>query len=325
MFSVVIPLYNKEKSITKTLESVLAQTYTDYEVIIVNDGSTDNSAAVVQSIISKRPMSNVQCPISNDRSPMSKFQCPIRLFTKPNGGVASARNYGVEKSRGEYVAFLDGDDLWEPTYLEEVVQLIKDFPGAAIYGLGLGSVTKGEKHPAADIVPMGYRGVVSELWDNSNTMLVWTSSSTICPRELLLKTPANTQLTHGEDLDQWLRLMLQGDAVFYNKTLAYYVKDAENRAMYKMPPIEKHIVSVIGDYADLRKRNPQFRKAFDTQMIYFLYQYLFTPYKKEAQRLSELLDYSQLKWSLCFRMQHPYLYNCYEIVKKMIKYCFVNR
>lgn len=297
MISVVIPLYNKEKSVRATLESVLAQTYTDYEIVIVNDGSTDNSVAVIESIIP------------------SFHHSSIRLFSKPNGGVSSARNFGVEKSRGEYVAFLDGDDLWEPTYLEEAAKLIQDFSGAVIYGLGLGSMTNGEKHPAAEFVPAGYRGVVSNLWDNPNTMLAWTSSSSICPRELLLKTPANTQLTHGEDLDQWLRLMLQGEAVFYNKTLAYYVKDAENRAMYKMPPIEKHIVSVIGDYAEVRKRNPHFKRAFDTQMIYFLYLYMFTPYKKEAQRLARLLDYSQLKRSLRFRIKYPRLYRMMRMIK----------
>ena len=302
MISVVIPLYNKEKAVRATLESVLAQTYTDYEIVIVNDGSTDNSVAVCEDII-------------NSLTP--SFDNSLRIFSKPNGGVSSARNFGVEKSRGEYVAFLDGDDLWEPTYLEEAAKLIQDLSGAAIYGLGLGCMTNGEKHPAAEFVPSGYRGVVSNLWNNPNTMLAWTSSSSICPRELLLKTPANTQLTHGEDLDQWLRLMLQGDAVFFNKTLAYYVKDAENRAMYKMPPIERHIVSVIGDYAEARKSNAQFRKAFDTQMIYFLYQYLFTPYKKEAQRLAELLDYSQLKRSLHFRMKYPRLYRMYERVKEL--------
>lgn len=300
MISVVIPLYNKEKSVRATLESVLAQTYTDYEIIVVDDGSTDNSVTVCEDII-------------NSLTP--SFDNSLRIFSKPNGGVSSARNFGVEKSRGEYVAFLDGDDLWEPTFLEEAVKLIIDYPGAAIYGLGLGSMTNGEKHLAAEFVPAGYRGIVRNLWDNPNTMLAWTSSSSICPREKLLNTSANPQLSHGEDLDQWLRLMLQGDAVFYNKTLAYYVKDAENRAMYKMPPIEKHIVSVIGDYAEVRKRNPQFKRAFDTQMIYFLYLYMFTPYKKEAQRLAGLLDYSQLKKSLRFRMKYPRLYRMMRMIK----------
>lgn len=297
MISVVIPLYNKEKAVRATLESVRAQTYKDWECIVVDDGSTDNSREVVEQF----------------RIEDLRFQ----ILTQPNSGVSAARNAGVKAAKGEYVAFLDGDDLWEPTYLEEAVQLIQDFPGAAIYGLGLGSMTNGEKHMAAEFVPAGYRGVVVNLWDNPNTMLAWTSSSTICPKDLLLNTPANTQLTHGEDLDQWLRLMLQGYAVFYNKTLAYYVKDAENRAMYKMPPIERHVVSVIGDYADARKQNAQFRKAFDTQMIYFLYKYMFTPYKKEAQRLARLLDYCQLKRSLRLRIKYPRIYRVYERMKEL--------
>lgn len=292
MISVVIPLYNKEKSIVSTIDSVLSQTYKDWECVIVNDGSTDNSLEVVKNFVD-------ECKI---------YDLRFKIVNQSNAGVSAARNAGVSASQGEYVAFLDGDDLWESNYLEEAVRLIEDYPNAAIYGLGLGKIIGNKRYPAPDFVPDGFRGVVSNLWENSNIMLAWTGSSTICPRALALKTLANEHLTHGEDLDQWLRLMLQGDAVFYNKTLAYYVQDAENRAMRRIPPIDKHVVSVIGQYAEARKSNAAFRKAFDTQMIYFLYVYLFTPYKKEAQRLAKLLDYSQLKWSLRFRMQYPWLY-----------------
>lgn len=302
MISVVIPLYNKEKSISNTLESVLAQTYTDYEIVIINDGSTDNSVIACEEFI-------------NSLAPSQAHS--IHIFSKSNGGVSSARNYGVVKSCGEYVAFLDGDDIWEPTFIEEAARLIEDYPNAAIYGLGLGKIIGGKRYPAPHFVPDGFRGIVSNLWEHHNTMLSWTSSSTICSRELALKTPANEHLTHGEDLDQWLRLMLQGEAVFYNKTLAFYVQDAENRAMNIVPPIAHHIVSIIDQYAEARLDNSQFRKSFDTQMIYFLYQYLFGPYKKEAQRLAEKLDYSQLKKSLHFRMKYPYLYRMYEQLKEV--------
>lgn len=291
MFSVVIPLYNKEKNITKTLESVLAQTYTDYEIIIVNDGSTDNSAAVVQSVIYKCQMSNVQCP--------------IRLFTKPNGGVSSARNYGVEKSRSEYVAFLDADDLWEPNYLETLARLIADYPNASLYGLGYGWLKNGNKIPATS--QLNYRGIIP--YDGSHLMTYWTSC-TCSSKEALIKAGLfNENLTHGEDLDMWWRLMMMGEAVFDSQECAYYVQDSENRAMHNMPPIENHIVSIIDQYAEERMRNVEFRKAFDTQMIYFLYQYMFTPYKKEAQRLAKQLDYSQLKFSLRFRMKYPLIYS----------------
>lgn len=300
MISVVIPLYNKEKSIATTLQSVIDQTYTDWECIVINDGSTDNSLEVVKNFVDEFRI----------------YDCKFQIYSQPNAGVSAARNRGVMEAKGEYVAFLDGDDIWEPTYLAEAAKLIDDFPGAAIYGLGLGKMLGGKRYPAPEFLPANFRGVVANLWEHHNTMMSWTGSSTICPRELALKTLANEHLTHGEDLDQWLRLMLQGDAVFYNKTLAYYVKDAENRAMYHMPPIDKHIVSIIDQYAEARKNNAAFRKAFDTQMIYFLYGYMFTPYKKDAQRLSELLDYSQLKRSMLFRMKYPHFYRALRRLKR---------
>lgn len=289
MISVVIPLYNKKSSIKSTIESVLAQSYSDFELLVVDDGSNDGSADVVKSFDDNR----------------------IRLISKENGGVSSARNEGIRNAQSEYISFLDADDIWEPTFLKEAARLIEDYPNAAIYGLGLGKIIGGKRYPAPHFVPDGFRGIVSNLWEHHNTMLSWTSSSTICSRELALKTLANEHLTHGEDLDQWLRLMLQGEAVFYNKTLAFYVQDAENRAMAKMPPIDKHIVSIIDQYAVARKNNAAFRKAFDTQMIYFLYQYLFTPYKKDAQQLAKLLDYSQLKFTLWLRMKFPLVYRLF--------------
>src|SRR5690554_7052561 len=96
MFSVVIPLYNKELSINNTIQSVLNQTFQDYEIVVVNDGSTDKSLEVVKQI--------------ND------FR--IRIINKLNGGVSSARNRGIEESKFDWIAFLDGDDLWMENHLE---------------------------------------------------------------------------------------------------------------------------------------------------------------------------------------------------------------
>ena len=92
MISIVIPLYNKEQQIGKTLESVFAQSFQDYEVVIVNDGSTDKSVEIVEGMADKR----------------------IRLINQKNSGVSAARNKGIQESRGEYIAFLDADDEWKP-------------------------------------------------------------------------------------------------------------------------------------------------------------------------------------------------------------------
>lgn len=99
--SIIIPVYNKSKYLKKTMESLIAQTFTDYEVIIVNDGSTDNSRDIVLGF--------------------QKDDDRIRLFDIPNGGVSNARNYGLTKARGEWIQFLDGDDIIVDDYLESVI------------------------------------------------------------------------------------------------------------------------------------------------------------------------------------------------------------
>jgi glycosyltransferase involved in cell wall biosynthesis len=113
MFSVVIPLYNKAHTIEKTLNSVLNQTFTEFEVIIVNDGSTDNGVQIISNI-------------TDDQR--------IRIIEQENQGVSAARNRGVAESKYNYIAFLDGDDGWMPTFLEKIKEAIEMYPEAGMFG-----------------------------------------------------------------------------------------------------------------------------------------------------------------------------------------------
>src|SRR5690606_11857402 len=106
MFSIVIPLYNKEQSVTNTLQSVLNQTYTEFEVVIVNDGSTDNSVEKVEAFNDPR----------------------IRLIHQANAGVSAARNKGIEEAKFEWIAFLDADDLWMENHLSTLRNMIETYP-----------------------------------------------------------------------------------------------------------------------------------------------------------------------------------------------------
>jgi len=106
MVSVIIPVFNSENTIEKTIQSVLNQTYNEYEIIIVDDGSTDNSVKIVKEFIKKNPDKN------------------IKLLTKNNGGVSSARNLGIKNACGEYVAFLDSDDEWLQDKLEKQINIL---------------------------------------------------------------------------------------------------------------------------------------------------------------------------------------------------------
>lgn len=104
--TVIIPVYNGEKTIAKTIESVLSQTFCDFEILIVNDGSTDDTTDVIARYL--------------------KQDKRIRVIEKVNGGIASARNTGVEHALGDYIAFIDADDWMETTTLEELYNAITE-------------------------------------------------------------------------------------------------------------------------------------------------------------------------------------------------------
>ena len=108
--SVVLPLYNGEAHIKHTLLSIAQQSYTDFELIIVDDGSTDGSEIIVRELIRETSFTVLK---------------NIKYLKKENGGVASARNYGVEHACGEWIAFIDQDDLWEPAKLKRQLDLLK--------------------------------------------------------------------------------------------------------------------------------------------------------------------------------------------------------
>ncbi|WP_415060983.1 glycosyltransferase family 2 protein [Flavobacterium sp.] len=110
IFSIIIPLYNKEKAIEKTLKSVFHQSFTDYEVLVINDGSTDKSEEKVKRFSDER----------------------LRLISTENKGVSQARNLGINEAKGKLIAFLDADDYWFPNHLEKLVELHQKFPEAGL-------------------------------------------------------------------------------------------------------------------------------------------------------------------------------------------------
>jgi glycosyltransferase involved in cell wall biosynthesis len=107
--SVIIPTYNRGDVLDRAIKSVLSQTYKNYELIVVDDGSTDNTSRI-----------------------LSKFTDKIRFYSKLHGGVSSARNFGLEKSEGTWVAFLDSDDYWLPEKLDRQMQYLKEHPDIMI-------------------------------------------------------------------------------------------------------------------------------------------------------------------------------------------------
>lgn len=210
MISVVIPLYNKEKNIESTLDSLLKQSYSDFEVVVVDDGSTDRSVDVVRSFMATHRQ--------------------IRLISQPNSGVSATRNRGIKEAQGDYVALIDGDDIWDKDCLFELVRLTIDFPDAAMCGVNYADIIEGNIVPYNQGVTAGFRGYVNDYFGTTHGDL-FCASSVILQRDAAIAAGLfDERIRYAEDLDFWYRLILSHPVVFYNKVFAYYNKDADNRA-----------------------------------------------------------------------------------------------
>lgn len=188
-FSVVVPLFNKVRYIERTLASVVAQSWEDWEVVVVDDGSTDGSAECVAALADPR----------------------IRLIRQANAGVAAARNRGIAEAQGEWVAFLDADDWHHPRYLAALDCLIEAYPAASVVATRYRSVVDRDDlelqpwpiDPADETVE-----VIRDLparWLQGTTLF----TSSVAVRTTLLRSlsscfPVGESL--GEDLDLWFRL-----------------------------------------------------------------------------------------------------------------------
>ena len=189
--SVVIPLYNKGPYIARSLNSVLIQTFSDFEVIVVDDGSTDGGAEIVRGFTDPR----------------------IKLIQQENQGVSAARNRGIEAASAEMVAFLDADDEWLQQFLEIVTKLRGRFPGAGAYATAVTASCKGT------MKRFQYRSIPSSNWEGLITDYfralafgdsILFSSSVAIPREILREMNGFTaDTTWGEDLDLWGRIALK--------------------------------------------------------------------------------------------------------------------
>lgn len=203
--SVAIPLYNKEREIEATLRSVLAQSVQPREVIVVDDGSTDNGAAVVERIA----------------SPL------VRLVRQPNAGVAAARNCALREAQGEYVALLDGDDLWREGYLAEITRMIGRYPGCGAYATGFWlrsteGLTQGRTPQREGIV---------DFFRESMSGYVLTSSTVTLNRATALSLGGFPEgMKIGEDQHFWIRIARTAPVCFSPAPLAEYVLTAQNRS-----------------------------------------------------------------------------------------------
>lgn len=278
-FSVIIPLYNKAPYVRKALETVCAQTYREYEIIVINDGSTDNSA-----IIAEEYLYGVE-------------GISYKILSQPNAGVSAARNNGVAQAGGEYIAFLDADDWWEPTFLEKMLQLIEDYPEAGLYASNYIYYKPGKTRVAVNNIETGYFNYPKSYYEG-DAMPV-TSISVVIPRKVLDETGGfRAHLWMAEDFDLWIRIVLKYKVVFLNEPLAYYNQDVQLkwRALGKLYSPLRHFAFDANYLIPYQKNDCDIKHVVDKVKIVCLKQYYISlKYHQLAVKELEKIDLNEYR------------------------------
>ena len=222
MISIIIPLYNKQNCIKETIQSVLSQSFTDFELIIVNDGSTDNSLEIIRTFTDKR----------------------INVISQSNGGVSSARNRGIKESKGEYLLLIDADDYLMPNALEIFHELMVYYPNKDVY-IGsfierdnLGNICKESKCKINGIIP----NPIKSLWERK---IYSRMGNTLIRREKIIQEGFfRTDITLYEDLDFITNIEVNCTMASSDKLILEYRRGTEGLSTKKVP-IKKEFAGTI--------------------------------------------------------------------------------
>jgi len=232
--SVIIPAYNVEKYIEKTLKSLKDQTFKDFEAIIINDGSTDNTEKIIKEVLQD-----------------TKFQW--KLINRENQGVSAARNRGIIESKGEYLCFLDADDYYHPTFLEKMYNKAKEKSYDVVF-CNYARVNEKGKIISIHKQPKEFIGVAlngkKALELALKSKLHICTMSYICKKDLIIDN--NIFYTRGcplgEDQEFWMKTLFHAELVNnLPETLVYYVQRKGSAIN------QKHDLRVLHSYA-MRKR-----------------------------------------------------------------------
>ncbi len=197
LVSIIMPAYNAEKTIKESIQSVLEQTYQEWELLIVNDGSMDNTVSVIESYDDKR----------------------IKLINQKNGGVSNARNNALRQANGVYIAFLDSDDLWLETKLEKQLQFIKQNDLQFVY-------TKSYSFTNDSNDIKKYFSFVNLKFKNSEEILIYDFIpilTVLFHRDILKEIGYFDESLQGtEDWDLWIRILQKYEIGFIKEYLTKY-------------------------------------------------------------------------------------------------------
>ncbi|MBW4574226.1 MAG: glycosyltransferase [Aphanothece sp. CMT-3BRIN-NPC111] len=232
--SVIITTYQRASLVTQAIKSVLAQSYKDYEIIVVNDGSTDNTAEV-----------------------LNKFQDKIKIIHQNNKGLSFARNIAIQNSQGQYIAFLDDDDVWLPTKLEKQIALLEANNKIGLIYSDMSYFDEKEIFPetTAKKRPLPLARISWMLFPYPN--LTPRPSSVVVRRETLDEIGLfDESLTACEDYDLWLRISEKWLVYYLDEPLTMYRLSDTNMSKNK----ERVLINSLQVQEKAIERHPDYRR-----------------------------------------------------------------
>ncbi len=328
--SVMIPVYNGENFIKESIMSVLAQTYTDYEIIVINDGSTDKSEKILTPYIKKGI---------------------IRYFYQDNQGFANAKNRAIRESEGEYIAWLDYDDVWLPNRLSKTVNIMDKDKNTVVVGSYCGYIDEnGKKLPL--VYPYREKGVINFYLFPRNKIM---TGSALIRKSVLLENDLwfEQQFFPADDYHMWLKLSFHGKMIIIPEILYHYRIHGNNSSIEPGVGINKQTIrkhwqaakEILGvsDYSHLHcnfwKRkilsySDWINLQKDAQKLYNLYKKL--SFFSLIDKIKISLYYDAFLWSIYLKnkdifkknssilevissLNNPALYFSFRLTKLFIK------
>jgi glycosyltransferase involved in cell wall biosynthesis len=262
-FSIVIPLYNKANFILATLKSVSDQTFENYEIIVINDGSTDESLSKIEAL--KLPK--------------------LSIHTQENKGLSAARNRGVTLARGQYVALLDADDIWKPTYLKSMFKLIENYPNHQIFGCTYKESRNGrlmDIHTSFEAQLNQESYVLDDFFSANYKQFIVDQSSLIFDRNFIKTHTFNEHIDVSEDVDYYLNYFASQQIIFLNRSLM--IKTYDDNDQLSSSKISKKRVPDLEHYKTRYSSNTSIQKYIDIQLYKLAIKYTYENNKSKRQK-----------------------------------------
>lgn len=284
-FSVVIPLYNKESQINRTLKSVLNQTFTDFEITLINDGSTDRSAEVVESFKDER----------------------INLFHQENQGASEARNQGILKAKSDFIALLDADDHWLPNHLEELHKSISLFPEASFYCNAYHLTLKPDftQKASYSLENTDKIQIVEDYFKASLIHPIAHTSAVAFNKEDFWEIGGfRKHIISGQDIDLWIRFGLYKTVVFNPTYTSIYDRTVPNSLTKKHLRRVKH--EFLNNYnMEIENAPKGFKQFLDLNRYAIAIQCKYYNDKEVFSLLKEEISPKSLNWKQRLLLNTP--------------------